>query len=147
MEVNFYKDTLVEDVLSPIQYRVYPDTPYTEVVSLMVRRQLKSVPVVREDFEFLGIITTRDAIKIVTLRIQAKKSEKLTHLKSKKELTAGDIMTRSVMCVSEEQSLIEAANIMINRDVEELPVIRGGQMIGILDRETVLRLLFKPTNN
>ena len=147
MEVNFHEDTLVEDVLSPIQYRVYPDTPYTEVVSLMVRRQLKSVPVVREDFEFLGIITARDAIKIVTLEIQAKKSKKLAHLRSKEELTAGDIMTRSVMCVSEEQSLIEAADIMINRDVEELPVIRGGQMIGILDKETVLRLLFKPTNN
>ena len=54
MEAKLHENTLVEDVLSPIQYRVYPNTPYTEVVSLMVRRQLKSVPVVREDFEFLG---------------------------------------------------------------------------------------------
>ena len=144
METSFHENTLVEDVLSPIQYRVYPDTPYTEVVSLMVRRQLKSVPVVREDFEFLGIITARDAIKIVTLEIQKRKS---SHPRSKEELTAGDIMTRSVMCVSEEQSIIEATDIMINKNVEELPVIRGGQMIGMLDRETVLRLLFKPTNN
>lgn len=144
METSFHENTLVEDVLSPIQYRVYPDTPYTEVVSLMVRRQLKSVPVVREDFEFLGIITARDAIKIVTLEIQKRKS---SHPRSKEELTAGDIMTRSVMCVSEEQSIMEATDIMINKNVEELPVIRGGQMIGMLDRETVLRLLFKPTNN
>lgn len=143
MEAKFHENTLVEDVLSPIQYRVYPNTPYTEVVSLMVRRQLKSVPVVREDFEFLGIITARDAIKIVTLEIQKRKSN---NPGPKEELTAGDIMTRSVMCVSEEQSLMEATDIMINKNVEELPVIRGGQMIGMLDRETVLKLLFKPAN-
>ena len=143
MEAKLHENTLVEDVLSPIQYRVYPNTPYPEVVSLMVRRQLKSVPVVREDFEFLGIITARDAIKIVTLEIQKSKSN---HPGPKEELTAGDIMTRSVMCVSEEQSLMEATDIMINKNGEELPVIRGGQMIGMLDRETVLKLLFKPAN-
>tara|TARA_Y100000588_G_C14053936_1_gene838501 strand:- start:133 stop:567 length:435 start_codon:yes stop_codon:yes gene_type:complete len=143
MEAKFHENTLVEDVLSPIQYRVYPNTPYTEVVSLMVRRQLKSVPVVREDFEFLGIITARDAIKIVTLEIQKRKSN---NPGAKDELTAGDIMTRSVMCVSEEQNLMEATDIMITKNVEEIPVIRGGQMIGMLDRETVLKLLFNPAN-
>ena len=138
MTADLHEDILVEDVLSPMQYRVYPDTPYTEVVSLMVRKKLKSVPVVREDFELLGVITERDAIRIVTLKNQPN---------SKEELTAGDIMTRSIMCVSEEQSLMEAANIMINKNVEELPVIRDGQMIGTLDRGTVLRLLFNLTNN
>ena len=51
-------------------------------------------------------------------------------------------MTRTVMCVSEEQSLIEAASIMVNRDVEQLPVIREGQMVGFLTRVQVLRWLF-----
>ena len=55
-------------------------------------------------------------------------------------------MTRTVMCVSEDQSLIEAASIMVNRDVEQLPVIRGGEMVGFLTRGEVLRWLFLSTS-
>ena len=51
-------------------------------------------------------------------------------------------MQRSVMCVSEEQSLVDAANLMVNRDVDELPVVREGVLVGFLERETVLRALF-----
>ena len=55
-------------------------------------------------------------------------------------------MTRTVMCVSEDQSLIEAASIMVNRDVEQLPVIRDGEMVGLLTCGEVLRWLFPDTS-
>ena len=55
-------------------------------------------------------------------------------------------MTRTVMCISEEQSLIEAASIMVNRGVEQLPVIREGEMVGLLTRREVLRWLFPDTS-
>ena len=54
-------------------------------------------------------------------------------------------MTRTVMCVSEEQSLIEAASIMVNRKAEQLPVIREGEMVGLLTRREVLQWLFPDT--
>ena len=55
-------------------------------------------------------------------------------------------MTRTVMCVSEDQNLIEAASIMVNRGVEQLPVIRDGEMVGFLTRGEVLRWLFSSTS-
>ena len=55
-------------------------------------------------------------------------------------------MTRTVMCISEELSLIEAASIMVNRDVGQLPVIRDGEMVGLLTRGEVLRWLFPDTS-
>jgi CBS domain-containing protein len=51
-------------------------------------------------------------------------------------------MTRTVMCVSEDQNLLEAANLMVNREVEQLPVVREGELIGFLTRESILRVLF-----
>jgi CBS domain-containing protein len=51
-------------------------------------------------------------------------------------------MTRTVLCVSEDQSLLEAANLMVNRDVEQLPVVREGELIGFLTRDAILRILF-----
>ena len=144
MGIELHERLLVEDVLSPLQYRVYPDTPYTEVVDLMVRRGLKSVPVVGDDYEFLGIITTGDAMKHVVAKTQSEETGDLRDATAPREATAREIMTRSVMCVSEDQSLMEAAFIMVNRDVEELPVIREGEMVGFLTRGEVLRLLFGP---
>jgi CBS domain-containing protein len=147
MDLELHERLLVEDVLSPAKYRVYPETPYTEVVDLMVRRGLTSVPVVGEDYEFLGIVTIGDAMKHVVTKTQNEEAGDSAGQGPVEEATAREIMTRSVMCVSEDQSLMEAAFIMVNRDVEELPVIREGEMVGLLTRGEVLRLLFRPAEN
>ena len=145
MDLDPHQSLLVEDVVEPIQYRVYPDTPYSEVVDLMVRRELQAVPVVGEDYEFLGVITSGDAMKelVSQARVESVGGSSAT---GRDEPTAREIMTRTVMCVSEEQSLIEAASIMVNRDIEQLPVIREGEVVGFLTRREVLRWLYPGTS-
>ena len=145
MDLDPRQSLLVEDVVEPIQYRVYPDTPYSEVVDLMVRRGLQAVPVVGEDYEFLGVITTGNAMDELVSRARAERVGG-SSAAARADPTAREIMTRTVMCVSEEQSLIEAASIMVNRDVEQLPVIREGEMVGFLTRGEVLRWLLPGTS-
>jgi CBS domain-containing protein len=55
---------------------------------------------------------------------------------------AKEFMTRTVMCVSEDQALTEAANLMVNRDVEQLPVVREGELIGFVTRDSILQALY-----
>ncbi len=50
-------------------------------------------------------------------------------------------MTRSVLCVSETQELRDAAQMMVHRDVEQLPVVREGELIGLITRDAILRAL------
>lgn len=147
MDLELHQSLLVEDVVEPVQYRVYPDTPYSEVADLMVRRGLQSVPVVGEDYEFLGVITTGDALEEVVSHARVEESAGGGSATPGTEPTAREIMTRTVMCVSEDQSLLEAASIMVNRDVEQLPVIREGEMVGFLTRGEVLRWLFPDTSS
>ncbi|HIF05589.1 MAG TPA: CBS domain-containing protein [Gemmatimonadetes bacterium] len=146
MDLELHQSLLVEDVVEPVQYRVYPDTPYSEVTDLMIRRDLDALPVVGKNYEFLGIITTGDAMKEVLLQARVEERVGGGSSASPKEPTAREIMTRSVMCISEEQSLMEAASIMVNRDVEQLPVIREGEMVGFLTRGEVLRRIFPTTS-
>ena len=145
MDLDPHRSLLVEDMVEPIQYRVYPDTPYSEVVDLMVRRELQAVPVVGEDYEFLGVVTTGTALDELVSRARAE-SVGGGHAVARGEPTAREVMTRTVMCVSEDQNLIEAASIMVNRGVEQLPVIRDGEMVGFLTRGEVLRWLFSSTS-
>ncbi len=140
MELELQDHLLVADGLSPLLYRVYPDTPLKEVVGLMVRQKIRAVPVVGERLEFLGLIRSADAIRYLL-------PERLTGDKGTQELEsleAREIMVRTIMCISEDQSLVEAANLMVNKGVSQLPVVREGELVGFLSVDTALRLLFGP---
>jgi CBS domain-containing protein len=140
MDLEVQDQLLVADGLHPLKYRVYPDTPLSEVVGLMVRQGLRAVPVVGEKLEFLGLITSGDAIRYLV-------PERLTGAAGPKEagsLLAREIMRRSVMCISDDQSLVEAANLMVNKGVSQVPVVRGGELVGFLTAETALELLYHP---
>jgi CBS domain-containing protein len=139
MDVALDERLLVEDALSPVSYRVYPDTPMAEVLDLITRRGLHVVPVVGESYEVLGMITAAEALKFLLQRRRRGQDEGVG---SKEPVAmARDVMSRTVMCVSEDQSLLEAANLMVNRDVAQLPVVRDGELIGFLTRDTTLQRL------
>lgn len=130
----------VEHAVQPAQYRVYPDTPLDEVVDLMVRREARAIPVIGEQYEVLGIITTSDA-----LGRMLKDGPGDGAFEEEEPRTARDIMTRAVLCVSETEPLAEAGRIMVNRKVEQLPVVREGELIGLITRDAVLRALHTGT--
>lgn len=135
---------LVRDVMIPRVYRVYPDTTVRELIDLMGRNQLKALPVVGDKREVLGVVTDRDVLRhmLATIgRVGAGESpaeeDRALH-----ETPVREIMTRSVMCISEDQTLPEVVSMMINKDVERLPVVKEGQLTGFLTRADVLRKLF-----
>jgi CBS domain-containing protein len=49
-----------------------------------------------------------------------------------------------VLCVSPDQPLAEAASILSNKDVDRVPVVRGGRLVGLLTRGDVVRKLIGP---
>jgi predicted transcriptional regulator len=140
MALQFQDELLVADGLDPLKYRIYADTPLEEVVGLMTRRNVQAVPVVGEKLEFLGLITSVDVIRYLLPRRLAGPEEGL----EMKELSARDVMRRSVMCISEDQSLVEAANLMVNKGVSQLPVVREGELVGFLTVAVALSALFGP---
>ena len=123
----------VEEVLTPLGYRIYPDSPLAEIQQLMIRRGVAALPVVGAHHELLGIITMADVLAhTLPGRESGNPAERETPV-------ARDLMTRSVLCVSEDESLLAASRSMIARGVSMLPVVREGEIIGFLTRGTVMR--------
>ncbi len=142
MELELNERLVVEDALAPVSYRVYPETPMDEVLDLIIRRDLTAVPVVGENYEVLGMITAGEALKHLLHKRRTGEGEASPGREASEEaVLARDVMSRSVLCVSEDQSLMEAANLMVNRDVELLPVVREGELIGFLNRDQTLKAL------
>ena len=126
-------DVRVEHVLDPLTYRIYPDTPVGEIQHFMLRRGLEAVPVVGEDHELLGVINSDDVLCHVLPRREGGPPS------GRRSLVARDLMTRSVLCVSESEGLAAASRSLISRRVSRLPVVTDGRLVGFLPGETVLR--------
>lgn len=137
----------VRDVMVQRVYRVFPDTPVAELIELMTRHNIKAVPVVGEKREVLGMVTERDLLKHLQPRI-ARAGAPVPAVQSAPAEQAArgtlvrDIMSRSVMCVSEDQTLADAVATMLNKDVERFPVVSEGRLTGFLTRGDILRKLF-----
>jgi len=135
----------VRDVMTQRVYRVTPDTPVRELLELVSTHRLRTIPVVGEDREVLGMVTDRDLLRYLLpgpLRPGGGDKEKTRSGEGIPEPRVRDIMSRSVMCISEEQALADVASLMVNKDVERLPVVSEGKLTGFLTRGDILRKLF-----
>ncbi|MEX0935850.1 MAG: CBS domain-containing protein [Gemmatimonadota bacterium] len=138
LDVELDEPLRVEHVLTRMSYRVFPETPLQEVVDLMARRGLRALPVVGQDMQVLGIVTAGDALRHA---VEGKGRGRETD-SGGSDTSVRDIMSRTVMCVSEDQDLFDAAQLMVNRDVTQLPVLREGAIVGMLTQDAVLKALF-----
>ncbi|MEJ2539591.1 MAG: CBS domain-containing protein [Gemmatimonadota bacterium] len=131
-QVSFPEHAQVSEALEPARYRVYPESPAGELLDLMIRRRLPAVPVVGEGYEVLGVVTAEDALRYVLASEGAAAGE---------EPVVRDIMTRQVLCVSEDQDLRDVAQLMVSRGATQLPVVREGQFVGFVTRDSALAAL------
>ena len=131
----------VRDIMIHGVSSVTPTTSVRDAVDLMLRRRLRAIPVVGEKLEVLGIISEWDIMRGLLPQIPRAGQESGTD-NVPETLRVRDIMTRSVLCISEELGLEEAANMMINKDVEQFPVTSEGKLSGFLTRSDIIRKLF-----
>lgn len=135
----------VRDVMTTQTFRVYPDTPVREILDLMGRHQLKGVPVVGEKREVLGVVSEGDILRHLLPVIGRAGGGDPPADPGDTDLydtPVREIMSRSVMCISEDQPLSEVVSTMINKNVERLPVVQEGKLTGLLTRADVMRKLF-----
>lgn len=133
LEKHIDTEVRVEHVLEPLTYRIYPDTPAGEIQHLMLRRGLEVVPVVGRDHELLGVITSDDVLCHILPKREGGPPS------GRRNLSASDLMTRSVLSVSESETLASASRSLISRRVHRLPVVTAGRLVGFLSSETVMR--------
>jgi CBS domain-containing protein/mannitol/fructose-specific phosphotransferase system IIA component (Ntr-type) len=128
---------VVRDVMAPVVETAIPDLSVRSAVERMIRAGTTSLVVVGEKGEVLGLVNEADIMRGLGLDRTHPASDSLLP-----PLKVRDVMTRSVMCTADRANLDEVANIMINKDVEEVPVVAEGQLSGIVRRGDILRTLY-----
>jgi CBS domain-containing protein len=142
------RDFMISKVLS-----VRPDETLEHAARLMVAHNVPSLPVVSETGEVLGIVSHREVLRILLPRYakRANTGEFVAPIRrdaSGREdpttVPVRDAMDRSVLCISEDQTLADVANLMVNKDIDRFPVVREGVLVGFITRGDIVRRLFGP---
>jgi tRNA nucleotidyltransferase (CCA-adding enzyme) len=117
----------VADVMSTPVHVVSPRMPLSLLADALVAWQHTGVPVV-DGGRLVGIISRRDVDKA--------RAHGALHL------PVAGWMAHGVHTVSPETPLAEALEEMQRHDVGRLPVMRGDELLGIVTRSDLLRLLY-----
>jgi CBS domain-containing protein len=144
----------VRDLMTPHVLSVRPEQSLGDVARIMMDKDLRALPVVDANGSLVGMVTHRELLKyLIPDYLQKSKSGKFRALPASliagthqttsdpRGLPVKDVMSRAVLCVSEEQTLTDVANLMNNKDVDRFPVVREGVVVGFLTRGDLIRRL------
>jgi CBS domain-containing protein len=120
----------IGDVMSLRVISVRPEETVQVAIARMLEGNVGSVAVT-ESGRLEGIFTERD---VLALAGQGSGFG---------ELRVGDVMTRRVVTVSPDDDVLSAARLMGERRIRHLPVVEGGNVLGIVGIRDVMRTLLE----
>ena len=130
----------VRDVMTPEVKTILPDASARDALDLMIRRRFHALPVVGETGEVLGVVTDRDLLRALLRELPERPAGRFSG--SPRQIKIRDIMSRTVLCVGADMDVDEVANMMINKDIDLLPVVNEGTLAGVLTRGDIIRKLY-----
>lgn len=143
------KDLMTKNVIS-----VKPDELLGDVVVKFMGNKISGAPVVDEG-ELVGVISKADILKQLStagsihellvavsgLWEKNKKNNNMDYLKKVSERVVSDVMSRHVVTVDPESSIERAARLMVNRNINRLPVVENKKLLGIVARGDLIKAL------
>lgn len=132
----------VRDLMSPNPRTIGPDTPVREAVLDMVRAGVGGLPVVDSTNRVVGMLSERELLRhLLSHYLPRAGGNSPSPPPASSRRTVRDVMTRQVLCVAPEQPLAEVASLMLNKDVDRVPVVKHGLLVGFLTRGDIVRKL------
>ncbi len=136
----------VKDVMKTDVVTVRPETTLKEVAALLVEHCISGVPVVDESGVVVGVVSEAD-ILVKERGGPARKSflGRLFDPESDPDdlklgaRTAGEAMTSPVITVPEHRSVAETARMMLEFQVNRLPVVHLDRLVGIVTRADLVK--------
>jgi acetoin utilization protein AcuB len=120
---------LIRERMSQSVNYVTPETSVADALDFMKSQHVRRLPVLKRD-KLVGIVSDKDLLNASPPRGASLSVWELAYSLGK--LTIGEIMTREVLTVTEDMPIEEAARIMADHRVGGLPVMRGGEVVGMI---------------
>ena len=129
---------LVGDRMTEGPITITEDTSIDKALKLMHDQKIRRLPVLDKHGKLVGIVSEKDLLYVSPSPATSLSMWEIPHLLSKIKMQ--DTMTKDVITVTEDVPLEEAARIMADNKVGGLPVMRDGDLVGIITETDMFKV-------
>jgi CBS domain-containing protein len=110
------------EIMSSPVVTVSPDTAVGDIADTLVSHGISGVPVVDAEGGVVGLVSEFDLL-------------------AKPGSTAQEVMTGSVIAVSEDTAVEDVRHLLVDRRIRRVPVLSGSRLVGIVSRGDLVAVL------
>lgn len=145
-----------KEIMSTNVFTITKETTIEEVAHLFADNNISGVPVVDGANRVIGMVTQKDLLYkdveprfpavveilggLIFLKGVKHYNEELKKLVATK---AEDVMTKNVVTIGEDAEVEKVAELMAERDVNRIPVIKDDKLVGIISRADIIKYIAK----
>lgn len=119
---------------------VTPDMPINDVLAMFRKEHIRRAPVIK-DGKLVGIVSERDLLNASPSSVTTLSVWELNYLISK--VTVKNVMAKKVVTVDQDTPIEEAARIMADKKIGGVPVMSGGNVVGIITETDLFKIFLE----
>ena len=121
---------LVKDLMTPDPICGRPDMVVTEIQKLMSDNSIRHVPIVDEAGSLVGLVTQRSLFGALRTEESDLSQFEVSYILAR--IQAQHVMVEDVITITQDVPVEEAARVMADKRIGCLPVMRDGDLVGII---------------
>ena len=140
------QDVMTRDVIS-----IGPDATVLQAARLMLQHHISGLPVIDKNGNLIGVLSEGDFLRRRETRTERKRSRWLEFLIGPGRMAdeyshshgskVSEVMTTEVQTVEQDAALEDIVDVMEHRRIKRVPVMCGGQMVGIITRSNLMHAM------
>jgi len=140
------EDVMTRDVIS-----IDPDATVLQAARLMLQHHISGLPVIDKDGKLIGVLSEGDFLRRRETKTERRRSRWLEFLMGPGRIASeyshshgskvSEVMTADVLTVDEVTPLEDIVELMERRRIKRVPVVCGGQVVGIITRSNLMHAM------
>lgn len=148
----------VRDIMTSQVITLSENDKLSKAIATFSLDEITGAPVIDSDYRMIGLISETDLLNYIIKFDKLHNPNGLDVLDSDKpecaeltkkmlaeldKITVGDIMCRTVLSASPNSPVREVLEVMMSKDVNRLPVLEKGVLVGIVTRGDIVTMLHR----
>jgi CBS domain-containing protein len=140
-----------EDVMTREVISIDPDSTVLQAARLMLQHHISGLPVIDKEANLVGVLSEGDFLRRRETKTEKRRSRWLEFLMGPGRIAAeyshshgskvSEVMTKEVQTVDEATALEDIVDLMERHRIKRVPVLCGGQVVGIITRSNLMHAM------